>query len=117
MRYKEGVDKQQLTLLPASLDDYVPEDHMCRVIYAFSERLDMAGLRIQIRQMQKDRLPPLRSAVEHPFGTIKAVRGYKQFLCRTKAKVAAETALAYLVYNIRRIIDIFAGNRLKLTFG
>ena len=44
MRYKEGVDKQQLTLLPASLDDYVPEDHMCRVIYAFSERLDMAGL-------------------------------------------------------------------------
>jgi len=44
MRYKEGVDKQQLTLLPASLDDYVPEDHICRVIYAFSERLDMAGL-------------------------------------------------------------------------
>jgi len=33
--------------------------------------------------------------VEHPFGTIKAVWGYKQFLCRTKPKVIAETALAY----------------------
>jgi transposase len=55
--------------------------------------------------------------VEHPFGTIKAVWGYKQFLCRTKAKVAAETALAYLAYNMRRIINIFAGNGLKLAFG
>ena len=45
--------------------------------------------------------------VEHPFGTIKAVWGYKQFLCRTKPKVAAETALAYLAYNMRRFINIF----------
>jgi transposase len=45
--------------------------------------------------------------VEHPFGTIKAVWGYKQYLCRTKPKVAAETALAYLAYNMRRAINIF----------
>jgi hypothetical protein len=45
--------------------------------------------------------------VEHPFGTVKAVWGYKQFLCRTKPKVAAETALAYLAYNMRRFMNIF----------
>jgi hypothetical protein len=45
--------------------------------------------------------------VEHPFGTIKAVWGYKQFLCRTRAKVVAETALAYLAYNMRRVVNIF----------
>ena len=46
--------------------------------------------------------------VEHPFGTIKAVWGYKQFLCRKKVKVAAETALAYLAYNMRRFVNIFS---------
>ena len=45
--------------------------------------------------------------VEHPFGTIKAVWGYKQFLCRGKVKVAAEVALAYLAYNFRRFMNIF----------
>ena len=36
--------------------------------------------------------------VEHVFGTVKAVWGYKQFLCRTKPKVCAEVSLAYLAY-------------------
>ena len=47
--------------------------------------------------------------VEHPFGTIKYVWGYKQFLCRGKPKVTGETALAYLAYNMRRFINIFTG--------
>jgi hypothetical protein len=54
--------------------------------------------------------------VEHPFGTIKAVWGYKQFLCRTKPKVTAETALAYLAYNMRRMFNISMGDGLKLAF-
>jgi len=45
--------------------------------------------------------------VEHPFGTIKAVWGFRQFLCRGKEKVSAETALAYAAYNLRRAINIF----------
>jgi hypothetical protein len=53
--------------------------------------------------------------VEHPFGTIKAVWGYKQYLCRGKPKVAAETALAYLAYNMRRVVNIFAENEASLT--
>jgi len=51
-----------------------------------------------------------REIVEHPFGTIKAVWGYKQFLCRTKSKVTAETAMACLAYNFRRVINIFIEN-------
>ena len=47
--------------------------------------------------------------VEHPFGTVKAIWGYKQFLCRGKAKVSAEVAMAYLAYNMRRLITIFTG--------
>lgn len=48
--------------------------------------------------------------VEHPFGTTKAVWGFKQFLCRSKPKVTAETALAYLAYNLRRFANIFTQN-------
>jgi hypothetical protein len=53
--------------------------------------------------------------VEHVYGTIKAVWGYRQFLCRTKGKVAAETALACLAYNLRRAFNIHTGNGLKLA--
>jgi hypothetical protein len=54
--------------------------------------------------------------VEHPFGTIKAVWGYKQFLCRTKAKVTAETALAYLAYNMRRAFNVYMESMLIPVF-
>jgi len=52
--------------------------------------------------------------VEHPFGTIKAVWGYKQYLCRGAEKVSAETALACLAYNLRRVFNIYGGNGSKL---
>ena len=53
--------------------------------------------------------------VEHPFGTIKAIWGYKQFLCRTLPKVNTEMALTYTAYNLRRIFNIFAENGVKIA--
>ena len=53
--------------------------------------------------------------VEHVFGTVKAVWGYRQYLCRGKEKVTAETALAYFAYNMRRAVNIFAESRLSLV--
>jgi len=44
MGYKRGIDKKQLSLFPATLDEYVPENHICRFIEAFTKRLDMAAL-------------------------------------------------------------------------
>lgn len=55
--------------------------------------------------------------VEHVFGTVKAVWGYRQFLCRGMAKVTGETALAYLAYNIRRTFNIFREAGVKPAFG
>jgi transposase len=55
--------------------------------------------------------------VEHVFGTVKAVWGYKQFLCRTKPKVTAETALAYMAYNMRRLVNIFKEAGVQPVFG
>ena len=44
MGYKVGIDKRQLSLMPGCLDDYIGADHICRVISAFVERLDLIDL-------------------------------------------------------------------------
>ena len=66
-------------------------------------------------QKNKELYRKRREIVEHPFGTIKAVWGYKQFLCRTLPKVKAETALACFAYNLRRVINIFKENGRNLV--
>ena len=58
-----------------------------------------------------------KEIVEHVFGTVKSVWGYKQYLCRGKPKVTAETALAYLAYNMRRTVNIFKESKLIPVFG
>lgn len=44
--------------------------------------------------------------VEHPFGTIKRGFGYSYFLTRGLPSVRVENKLHFLVYNIRRVINI-----------
>jgi len=67
----------------------------------------------------KEQYGKRQEIVEHPFGTVKAVWGYKQFLCRGKVKVTAEVAMAYLAYNMRRMITIFTeqGDNPAAVFG
>ena len=43
-RYVEGADRRQSFLLPESMDDYVGEDDPVRVVDAFVDELDLAGL-------------------------------------------------------------------------
>ena len=48
--------------------------------------------------------------VEHPFGTTKAVWGFKQFLCRGQEKTTGEASLVFLAYNFRRVFNVFKIN-------
>jgi transposase len=43
-RFVEGVDRDQSTLFPECLEDWVEEDNAVRVIEAFAERLDLGDL-------------------------------------------------------------------------
>jgi hypothetical protein len=56
----------------------------------------------------KEKYQERSQTIEHMFGTIKAVWGYRQFLCRTQERTTAEQSLAFLVYNLRRASNIFA---------
>jgi hypothetical protein len=55
---------------------------------------------------QKEKYKQRQMIVEHPFGTIKRGWGMNYFLMRGKFKVAAEMALAFLTYNMKRAISV-----------
>jgi transposase len=44
MGFIQGEGRTQRTLFPVTLDELIPEDHVCRVSDGFVDRLDMAGL-------------------------------------------------------------------------
>lgn len=70
------------------------------------EALDITDSRMATddgKRISKER----KKIVEHPFGTIKYIWGYRQFLCRTQEKVTGEQSLVFLAYNLRRVLNIY----------
>jgi two-component SAPR family response regulator len=47
-----------------------------------------------------------KQLVEHPFGTIKRTFGFSYFLTRGTESVKTESLLHFLVYNMKRAINI-----------
>ena len=73
------------------------------------DALDVVGVRMETdygRRMLKER----KKIIEHPFGTVKYIWGYRQFICRTQEKTTGEQSLAFLAYNLRRVFNIFKAN-------
>lgn len=67
------------------------------------ELIDEVDLRTR---ENKDLYKQRQMIVEHPFGTVKRVWGYDCFLTKGLESVQAETSLAFLAYNLRRVINI-----------
>jgi transposase len=57
-------------------------------------------------ELNMDKYKLRQMIVEHPFGTIKRGWGAYYFLTKRKRSVTAEISLAYMVYNLKRVISI-----------
>lgn len=62
-RFIEGEDRQQVTLLPACLDDYIGQDNPVRVVEAFVEELDLVSLGFEGAQPAATGRPSYHPAV------------------------------------------------------
>jgi len=53
-----------------------------------------------------------KQTVEHPWGTIKRAMGFSYFLTRKTENVRTESLLHFLVYNMKRAINIIRTEQL-----
>ncbi|MEW9121346.1 MAG: transposase [Thermotaleaceae bacterium] len=61
-------------------------------------------------ELNMDKYKLRQMLVEHPFGTIKRSWGAYYFLTRRKISVSAEISLAFLSYNLKRVLNILGVN-------
>ena len=63
-RFIEGEDRQQVTLLPECIDDYIGEDNPVRVVDAFVEELDLYTKMTFSRHSSRQRASALKPYVD-----------------------------------------------------
>lgn len=90
MGFVRGEDRNQSTLFPLSLDDLVPEAHVCRVIEAFVARLPLAQLGFGKAQPKGTGRPPYDPAdllKLYLYGYLHQVRSSRRLECECKRNV------------------------------
>ena len=80
-----------------------------------SEKNDVYEKVNEIMDKNKEVYKLRQQIVEHPFGTIKRALGYTYFLTRGNKSVRAESVMHFLVYNLKRVINI-KGVRFLVAF-
>jgi transposase len=75
-----------------------------------------------LQRMQQRATPEMmrlrRSSVEHPFASLKyRIFGHPRFLLRGLQGAQAEISLATMVYNLKRMLSVLGGNRLRAALA
>lgn len=72
----------------------------------------MELINVQKKTMYKKR----KQLVEHPWGTVKRAFGFSYFLTRGTESVRVESVLHFLIYDIKRVINLVGVSKLKVGF-
>ena len=121
MRYKTGVDRKQISLLPVTLDDYVGGDHICRVIDAFTGQLDMGALGYKYAESKSIGCRPYDPRIMlnlYIYGYLHRVRSSRRLEDETKRNVEVMWLLGELKPDDKTICNFRKDNAkaLKETF-
>jgi len=90
MAYIKGENREQLTLTPLCLDDYVNEDNICRVIDVFVRSLDMTKLCFKYAQTKETGRPPHDPAhmlMLYLYGYLNRIRSSRRLEAETHRNV------------------------------
>jgi transposase len=83
MGYIQGEGRNQGTLFPVVLDDFVPADHVCRVIDAFVGRFVMSDLgfeRAEAAETGRPGYDPRDLLKLYLYGYLNQIRSSRRFL-------------------------------------
>ena len=84
MGYVQGEGRTQATLFPVTLEQLIPDDHVCRVIDAFVDRLEMAGLGFEGAEAAETGRPgydPRDLLKLYLYGYLQQIRSSRQSCC------------------------------------
>ena len=108
------VDRDTAYLLPPSVDEWLPQDHLARFVVEVIDRLDLddlvADMAHRLSTQAGKALYRLRKqTVEPVFGIIKQVMGWRQVSMRGLHKAQGEWTLVTMAWNIKRMHVLRAG--------
>jgi len=99
---------QQTTLFPVTLDDLVPSDHVCRVIEAFVDKLDMAELgfvRAEPAETGRPGYDPRDLLKLYLYGYLQQVRSSRRLEAECQRNVEVMWLLGRLVPDYKSIAE------------
>ena len=118
MAYIQGEGRSQGTLFPVVLDDLVPADHMCRVIDAFVERLDMEDLGFERAQPAETGRPgydPRALLKLYLYGYLNQIRSSRRLAAECRRNVEVMWLLERLYPDYKSIAEFRRIHREAVT--
>ena len=121
MRYKTGFDKKQTALIPKSLDQHIPQNHICRVIHAYTQNLNMTQLGYKYAKPNQTGNKPYDPKILlnlYIYGYLHRVRSSRRLQAETTKNIEAMWLLNQLQPDDKTIANFRTNNTeaLKQTF-
>lgn len=108
MSFIEGEERNQGTLFPVTLEELIPDDHVCRVIEAFVGRLDMEQLgfvRAEAAETGRPGYDPRDLLKLYLYGYLNQVRSSRRLEAECRRNIEAMWLLRRLVPDHKSIAE------------
>src|SRR5450631_2464986 len=118
MSFIQGEGRTQGTLFPVTLEELIPDDHVCRVIDAFVGRLDMAGLgfeRAEAAETGRPGYDPRDLLKLYLYGYLQQIRSSRRLEAECRRNVEVMWLLGRLAPDYKSIAEFRRIHREAVT--
>lgn len=112
MAFIQGEARAQGTMFPVTLEELIPQDHICRVMEAFVERMDMAALgfeRAEAAETGRPGYDPRDLLKLYLYGYLQQVRSSRRLEAECKRNVEVMWLLGRLQPDHKSIAEFGGG--------